>query len=106
MASNLVPGMGRAYQSLWFEISCEVIQFNPVIDSLDEKYREAVMLTELEGLSQKELASKLNLSYTGAKSRVQRGRIAMKDKFAKYCTFKYDSCGSVIGYDSSCGGCK
>jgi len=77
----------------------------PVINGLDEKYREAILLTEIEGLSQKELASKLNLSYTGAKSRVQRGRTAMKDTFSKYCTFKYDSCGSVIGYDASCNEC-
>jgi RNA polymerase sigma-70 factor (ECF subfamily) len=77
----------------------------PVIDSLDEKYREAVTLTEMEGLSQKELASKLNISYTGAKSRVQRGRAAVKDTFSKYCTFKYDSCGNVVGYDDSCGKC-
>ena len=77
----------------------------PVINGLDEKYREAVLLTDMEGLSQKELATKLNLSYTGAKSRVQRGRAAMKDTFSKYCTFKYDSCGNVMGYDSSCNKC-
>ena len=77
----------------------------PVINSLDEKYREAILLTEMEGLSQKKLATKLNLSYTGAKSRVQRGRAAMKDTFSKYCTFKYDSCGNVMGYDSSCNKC-
>jgi RNA polymerase sigma-70 factor (ECF subfamily) len=77
----------------------------PVINSLDEKYREAILLTEMEGLSQKKLATKLNLSYTGAKSRVQRGRAAMKDTFSKYCTFKYDSCGNVMGYDSSCDKC-
>jgi RNA polymerase sigma-70 factor (ECF subfamily) len=50
----------------------------PVIDGLDKKYREAIILTEMEGLSQKDLASKLNISYTGAKSRVQRGRAAIK----------------------------
>jgi RNA polymerase sigma-70 factor (ECF subfamily) len=77
----------------------------PVINSLDQKYREAITLTEMEGLSQKELASKLNISYTGAKSRVQRGRTAIKDTFAKYCSFKYDSCGNVMGYDDSCGKC-
>ncbi len=77
----------------------------PVINSLDDKYREAITLTQIEGLSQKELASKLSISYTGAKSRVQRGKANIKNTIAKYCTFKYDSRGNVMGYDASCDKC-
>ena len=44
------------------------------IKRLPEKYREALELTEFQGLSQKELSEKLGISYSGAKSRVQRGR--------------------------------
>lgn len=40
------------------------------IKRLPEKYREALELTEFQGLSQKELSEKLGISYSGAKSRV------------------------------------
>src|SRR5690606_23077295 len=42
----------------------------PFVNQLDDKYKEALILTEFEGLSQKQLAQKLNISYSGAKSRV------------------------------------
>lgn len=48
------------------------------IKRLPEKYREALELTDFQGLSQKELSEKLGISYSGAKSRVQRGRGKLK----------------------------
>ena len=50
----------------------------PMINSLPEKYREAIKLSEIDNISQKELAERLNISYSGAKSRVQRGRALLK----------------------------
>ena len=44
--------------------------FRRMIYSLPEPYREAVVLTELDGLTQQELAVRLNISLSGAKSRV------------------------------------
>jgi RNA polymerase sigma-70 factor, ECF subfamily len=49
-----------------------------VIRSLPEGYRGAVRLAEVEGLSQQEVADRLGLSLSGAKSRVQRGRVLLK----------------------------
>ena len=46
----------------------------PFIEELPAHYRQAVMLAELQGLTQREVASKLGLSVSGAKSRVQRAR--------------------------------
>ena len=45
----------------------------PLIKNLPDGYREAAMLSEIEGLTQKHVAEKLGLSLSGAKSRVQRG---------------------------------
>ena len=42
-----------------------------MIDALPEKYKEAVRLSEIEGLPQKDLANQLDISYSGAKSCVQ-----------------------------------
>src|SRR4030065_1708247 len=41
---------------------------------LPQKYREALILTEYQGLTHRQLADKLGISLAAAKSRVQRGR--------------------------------
>jgi RNA polymerase sigma-70 factor (ECF subfamily) len=71
--------------------------FRRMIYSLPEPYREAVVLTELDGLTQQELANRLGLSRSGAKSRVQRGRARLKQMLDECCTFEFDRRGKVIG---------
>jgi RNA polymerase sigma-70 factor (ECF subfamily) len=68
------------------------------IELLPEKYRQAIYLTEIEGLSQKELAERLNISYSGAKSRVQRGREKLKDVILQCCEVQADGYGNILGY--------
>ena len=69
-----------------------------MIELLPEKYREAIMLSEIEGLSQKELARQLNISYSGAKSRVQRAREKLKELFLDCCHISSDKYGNIIDY--------
>jgi RNA polymerase sigma-70 factor (ECF subfamily) len=64
--------------------------------TLPEKYREAIALTELENLSQTDLAERLRISYSGAKSRVQRARQMLKDKMEENYNIKMDAYGNVI----------
>jgi len=47
---------------------------NSKINNLPNKYKEALLLTILKDFSQIELAEYLGISYSGAKSRVQRGK--------------------------------
>lgn len=68
------------------------------IELLPEKYRQAVYLTEIEGLSQKELAERLGISYSGAKSRVQRGREKLKEVVLQCCEVRADSYGNIMDY--------
>ncbi len=70
--------------------------FRRMIYSLPEPYREAVVLTELDGLTQQELATRLGISLSGAKSRVQRGRAQLKQMLDECCTFEFDRRGKVI----------
>ena len=70
----------------------------PMMDALPEKYRLPLLLSELEGLPQKEVAERLGLSLSATKSRVQRGRDRVKDLFTECCQFKLDHRGSVMGY--------
>jgi RNA polymerase sigma-70 factor, ECF subfamily len=70
--------------------------FRRMIYSLPEPYREALVLTEFDGLSQQQLAERLGISLSGAKSRVQRGRQQLKEMLHECCTFEFDRRGKVI----------
>jgi RNA polymerase sigma-70 factor, ECF subfamily len=72
--------------------------FRRMVQNLPEPYREAVILTEIEGLTQKELAGRLGISLSGAKSRVQRGRDMLKKDLTECCEFEFDARGKVIDY--------
>lgn len=76
-----------------------------MLNCLPDKYREALELTELQGISQIELASKLNISVSGAKSRVQRAREKLKEAFLDCCHFEFDRLGRVIDYEPNCSHC-
>jgi len=73
-----------------------------MVEALPEPYRQALMLTYYEGLSQKELAKRLELSYSGAKSRVQRAREQVRDMLMICCHFEFDRRGTVIDYYEHC----
>ena len=59
--------------------------FRRLVESLPEPYREAIVLTEYEGLTQGEMAKRLGISLSGAKSRVQRGREQLKELLLDFC---------------------
>jgi RNA polymerase sigma-70 factor (ECF subfamily) len=63
---------------------------------LPSPYREAVTLTELQGLSQKDAAEVLGLSFSGMKSRVQRGRAQIRAMFEACCEVTVDARGQVV----------
>lgn len=68
-----------------------------MMNNLPPEYCEALCLTELEGLSQKDYAEKIGISYSGAKSRVQRARKILKDMLMNCCHYEFDKYGTVIG---------
>ena len=70
----------------------------PMIDDLPEKYRQAILLTEYEGLTQKEMSQRLELSLSGAKSRVQRARDILKGTLLACCHFEFDRLGRILDY--------
>ncbi len=71
-----------------------------MIKMLPPKYSEALLLTEIKGMSQKELAAHLDISYSGAKSRVQRGREMLKEQMLMCCAIEADKYGNIIDYQS------
>lgn len=67
-----------------------------MMTALPDKYREALQLADVENLPQLELAERLGMSYSGAKSRVQRARQMLKAKVDETLIIKLDSYGNVI----------
>lgn len=70
--------------------------FRRMLYNLPEPYREALVLTEFDGLTQQQLAEHMGISLSGAKSRVQRGREQLKQMLHECCTFEFDRRGKVI----------
>ena len=71
----------------------------PMIDRLSEEYRQAVVLVDLEGITQQAAAAQLGLSLSGMKSRVQRGRRQLKGMLEACCTIELDRRRGVTDYD-------
>ena len=67
-----------------------------VVENLPEPYRGALQLTELEGVSQVELAGKIGLSVSAAKSRVQRARAMLRAEMERCCRWETDGYGAVL----------
>ena len=61
------------------------------LEELPEKYREAIIHTDLGELSQKEYAEEIGISYSGLKSRVQRGREQLNIHFKECCFVENNS---------------
>ncbi len=57
-----------------------------MIGLLPEKYRGPLHDYEIKGIPQKELVGRYDLSESGVKSRVQRGRAMLKELFSQYCS--------------------
>jgi RNA polymerase sigma-70 factor (ECF subfamily) len=77
-----------------------------MIENLPDKYKQAILLTEYNNLTNKELGELLGLSTSGAKSRVQRARKKLKEMLASCCSLEFDSMGNIIDYKHNMSECK
>jgi RNA polymerase sigma-70 factor (ECF subfamily) len=117
IASNTIADHYRA-QKPWDELPDEIAApeperdyvaelascLQPLIAELPENYRAALVLSEIEGLPQREVAERLNISLSGAKSRVQRGREKLRQRLLLCCDIETGNNG-IVGYeprDKSC----
>lgn len=72
----------------------------PLIQQLPNRYRTALELVDIAGLRQADAAQELNLSLSGLKSRVQRGRLLLKQLLLDCCAIEINRMGSVVDYTS------
>ncbi len=68
------------------------------IDMLPSPYREALHLTEIEGVTMREAADRESVSVSGMKSRVHRGRRLLRELFEACCEIALDARGRVVEY--------
>ncbi|MBC9795626.1 RNA polymerase sigma factor SigZ [Sinomicrobium weinanense] len=69
----------------------------PLIHNLPEAYRRAMLLSEIEGRKQAEVAEILQISLSGAKSRIQRGRRLLQYGYMDCCNYKLNEDGYLVG---------
>lgn len=78
-----------------------------MIGALPETLRDAVRMYEMEGLPQSLIAKHLDISLSGAKSRVQRGRCQLENLLRTSCELQTDRRGNVIACKTKePGGCE
>lgn len=70
-----------------------MIQF---MQALSPEDREALELTDLQGVTQVEAARRLGLSVPGMKSRVQRARARLRDLLDACCAIEVDVRGRIV----------
>jgi RNA polymerase sigma-70 factor, ECF subfamily len=98
-ADEATAALLEAEQSDDVDIAAALAQhLVPFVAALPSPYREALILTELEGLTQKEAADMLGISLPGMKSRVQRGRAQLRASLDACCRIALD----VRGHVQSC----
>jgi RNA polymerase sigma-70 factor, ECF subfamily len=89
------------------DVEEEVLSWlEPMIKDLPEIYRNALLLTDIKGLTQKELSEKLDISLSGAKSRVQRGREQLREALTKCCQLEFNQAGKIVEYRPKSDNCK
>ena len=76
----------------------------PLLQLLPPSYREALTLVEFDGMPQVEAASRLGISVSGMKSRVQRGRAMLRDGLLECCEISRSATGGVLDFARRDGG--
>jgi len=81
------------------EVAAEIASWlKPMMEQLPARDREALELTDLQGLGQQEVADRLGLSFSGAKSRIQRARTRLKEVLLECCDVSLDRRGNALEY--------
>ncbi|WP_196885442.1 sigma-70 family RNA polymerase sigma factor [Aureivirga sp. CE67] len=69
----------------------------PMIDLLPEKFSLPLKMSDIENISQKEIAEKLDLGLSATKMRIKRARVQLHQLFIECCVIEYDKNGAFVG---------
>jgi RNA polymerase sigma-70 factor (ECF subfamily) len=73
-----------------------IAALRPFAERLPATYRETIILSELDEVPHAEIARRSNISISGVKSRVQRGRALLRDMLDQCCEIATDVRGGVV----------
>lgn len=93
-------------EALWYDENREDLLaamsdcVSPFVDALPADTADLIKAVDLHGMPQKDLAQQQGLSYSGLKSRVQRGRKQLRTLFENCCQLELDHRGKPMGCDT------
>ena len=70
----------------------------PMIETLPAIYRDALILSDIDGLRLKQIAEREGLTVSAVKSRVQRGRRMLEAMLRDCCTLEFSSRGEIMDF--------
>lgn len=76
-----------------------------LIERLPEDQQRALSMYELQGVSQKDIATLESITVSGAKSRIQRGRSSLEAILKACCEFQFDRRGNVVEFETTDSNC-
>lgn len=95
---ELITDSNKSNEDLPEDYERLIPALNEFINNLPRKYKEPLILSDLRGLKQKQIAEGLNLSLSGAKSRIQRARQLLKKQFLECSSYEFDKQGRMIDF--------
>lgn len=104
-------GASVSADDLWYNEPDETAEHafegcvEPFLDALPSDAGDLLRAVELQGISQKEYAERLGISYSTLKSRVQASRKQLRQLFDQCCNIAFASDGSVLDYTRNSPGC-
>jgi len=93
----LQTGAGSGTQTSPDERAQVASCLTPVLSRLAPSDREAIVLTELEGLRVADAAARAGVSISGMKSRTRRARVRLRSAILACCDVALDARGAPIG---------
>ena len=65
---------------------------------LPENYALPLFMSDIEGIGQKKIAQHLGLSLSNTKSRIQRARVKLKERFLECCEVTFGENGEMVSF--------
>jgi RNA polymerase sigma-70 factor (ECF subfamily) len=93
---NAEPAMVEQSENLVGEAS---VYIKTLLKLLPNDYAAPLEMYDLQNMSQKDIAVKLGLSLTNTKTRIQRARIKLKERFLHCCYVSFNENGEMISFD-------
>jgi RNA polymerase sigma-70 factor (ECF subfamily) len=66
---------------------------------LPDHYATPLYMSDIDGIDQKTIAENLGLTLPNIKSRIQRARVKLKEKFLECCVVSFGESGEMVSFD-------